>query len=245
MKHPSPDFLIRAIPRNMDENPDTGWNLGIIYSGPTSFLDELLIHAGVLSGQKTPHPPHCHDHEELHINLSEHFEFVSNDAFPDNDIFKPLDRNSLVFTDSNISHTLRNAGSLPGLYLHIRWKNKTRTPGMDEKRKRFYFSPSGQDVMHKHSTRNGVDVVDIHSGPSLFLPEFKALFITIPVGESIPLHRHHHEVIFVLVTGSVEILGRSVDAPGFAFMGSQMPHHVTNHGTEPAELYAFELHQEI
>jgi hypothetical protein len=239
-----PDFLICSIPQDMDENPDTGWCLGILYSGRTTFLDELLIHVGVLSSGKTPHPPHCHDHEEAHITLSDHVEFISTEAFPDGQSIKFLDNRALVFTDSNISHTFRNNGPLPASYIHIRWRNTSTSPGITKEQGRFHFSPLDKDTSLKRLTRNGVDITDIYSGPSRFLPCLTVLFITIPENGEIPLHRHDHEVIFVLIKGTVEILGKTVEAPGLAFMKSRMPHHMINTGNEPAELYAFELHRE-
>jgi hypothetical protein len=48
----------------------------------------------------------------------------------------------------------------------------------------------------------------------------------------------------MFISGSLEILGRKLQAPGFAFMGTQVPHYIMNHGPEPVEYYAIELHGE-
>lgn len=244
MKKPPPDFMIQSIPRNMEEDPKTGWHRRIYFFGPTTFLSELCIHAGILSAHMAPHPPHCHEHEEVHISMSENLEFVVCEAGSDIENARPIDYGSVFFTDSNIPHSFRNAASPPAAYLHIRWKNESKVSCSETKRLQFYYSPVGQNKMYAQSIHQGIDSDEIYSGPSLHLSRFKVLFIRLKAGDVIPLHRHNHEVIFVLVSGTVKILGRRLDAPGFAFMGTQVPHHIINQGPDPAQLYAFELHQE-
>lgn len=236
--------MIQGIPRHMPEDPNSGWYRRVYFLGPTSFLDELCIHAGVLSGRIAPHPPHCHEHEELHIALSEDLAFVVCDEGSDIENARPIDNGSAFFTDSSIPHSFRNTASQPGAYLHIRWKNKPKAVRTEMKRLQFYYSPVGQNKMVSKSVHGGPETDEIYTGPSLYLSRLRAIFIRLQAGDVIPLHRHPHEVIFVLINGSVEILGMKVDAPGFAFMGSEVPHHIINHGPDPAQLYAFELHPE-
>lgn len=245
MKKQPPDFVIQSIPRHMEEDPNTGWNRRIFFFGPTAFLNELCIHAGVLSAHMAPHPPHCHEHEEVHISLSENLEFVVREAGSDIENVRLIDNGSVFFTDSNIPHSFRNTASPPAAYLHLRWKNESKAYCAETKRLQFYYSPVGQNNMCGQSIYESHKIDEIYSGPSLYLSHFRALFIRLEVGGVIPLHRHNHEVIFVLVSGSVEILGRKVEAPGFAFMETQVPHHIVNQGPNTAQLYAFELHQEI
>lgn len=244
-KQPSPDFVIQSIPRNMEENPKTGWHRQIFFFGPTSFLDELCIHAGVLSSHVAPHPPHCHEHEEVHISLSETLEFIVCETGSKIENIKPIDNGSVFFTDSNIPHSFRNTASRPAAYLHFRWKNESKISRAGKELLQFYYSPLGQNKTCGQSVYNGIKIDEIYTGPSLYLSSLRAIFMRLQAGDVIPLHRHPHEVIFVLVNGSVEILGRRLDAPGFAFMGTQVPHHIINRGRDSANLYAFELHQEV
>ena len=245
IKKTPPDFVIQNIPRHMDEDPNTGWNKRIFCFGPTSFLNELCIHAGVLSAHVTPHQPHCHEHEEVLISLSENLDFVVCEAGSDIENARPIDNGSMFFIDSNIPHSFRNTAFQPAAYIHLRWKNESKASCAETKRLQFYYSPVGQNKMYAQSVHQGINSDEIYSGPSLYLSRFRALFIRLKAGDMIPLHRHNHEVIFVLISGSVEILGRKVEAPGFAFMETQVPHHIINQGPDPAQLYAFELHQEI
>lgn len=236
--------MIQSIPQHIDEDPNTGWNRWIFYFGPTSFLNELLIHAGVLSAYVTPHPPHCHEHEELHVALSDNFELLGRDEGSNMEHARPIDKGSIFFTDSNIPHSFRNTAYQPATYLHFRWKNKVRTSRAEMKPLQFYYSPLDPKKICAQSVYQGLKIDEIYSGPSLYLSRLRAIFIRLQAGDVIPLHRHAHEVIFVLVGGAIEIIGRKLEAPGFAFIGTQMPHNIINHGPEPAQLYAFELHQE-
>ena len=235
-----PDFVIQAIPRDMAEDPGTGWNRRIFFLGPTTFLDELCIHAGVLSGHMTPHPPHCHEHEEVHIALSGNLEFISGEEGSDIVNATPVDNCSIYFTNSKIPHSFRNAAPGPSAYLHLRWRGTPKEARAEGSLLKFYYSPAGLGPL----TGKGPEVHEIFSGPSVYLSHLKAMLVRLPAGGSVPFHRHPHEVIFALISGSVEILGKKIDAPGFAFMGTRMPHHIINKGPGPAQFYAFELHQE-
>jgi mannose-6-phosphate isomerase-like protein (cupin superfamily) len=192
----------------------------------------------------TPHPPHCHEHEELHISLSENLEFVFCETDSGSEKARPIDNGSVFYTRSNIPHSFRNTASQPAAYLHFRWKSKSEATRTEMKRLQFYYSPAGQREMSSSPGRDGVDVIELYNGPSLYLTRFRALFVRMAAGGVIPLHRHSHETIFAFVSGSVGFLGRNVDAPGFAFTGTQMPHSIINQCTETAQFYAFELHQE-
>lgn len=243
MKQPLPDFVIRGASCYMEEDPAKDWRTRVLFFGPTSVLDELHVHAGLLRGFVCPHPPHSHEHEELHIALSENLEFVFRDSDSQLEKAFPVEKGSLFYNDAELAHTIRNSASEPAAYLFARWKNRTRTYP-SEIRKNFYYYPSSSRDNFRRSTGEGTETIEIYSGPSRYLPRLRALFTKVLAGGRIPFHRHAHEVIFMFLSGSVEILGRKLDAPGFAFMGSQVPHYIVNPGPEPAEYYAFELHGE-
>ena len=244
MKQPVPDFVIRGAPRDMVEDPDTGWRRRVLFFGPSLLVDELCVHAGLLSGHVTPHPPHCHDHEELHIALSDNLEFIGCSPASDVVPAEPVDKGSLLFADSGIPHSFRNTASEPAAYLHVRWMKTAPSSRPEMRGLRVYYSPAVHSDTIPRSYQDGCETLEIYSGPSRYLSRLRALFIRLRPGGVVPVHRHAHEVIFVFMAGSAEILGKKVDAPGFAFIGSGVPHYISNHGPEPAELYAFELHQE-
>jgi len=228
----------------MEENPATGWHRQTFFLGPTSFLEELCVHAGLLSGLVSPHPVHCHEHEELHIALSDNLEFVSCDKDSDVEKALQLGKGSLLYNDAEVAHTLRNKASRPAVYLFARWKNTTTTFPSEMKRPDFYYSPGSGSGDLRRSRHEGSETIEIYSGPSRYLPRLRALFTRILPGGVIPCHRHAHEVMFMFISGSFEILGRKLEAPGFAFMGTRVPHYIMNNGPEPVEYYAFELHGE-
>ncbi len=235
-------FIIQGMPARMEEKLVPGWHMGILHFGPTDFMDELMVHVGVLDGHLTPHPPHRHDHEELHFSLSDELEYVFRGDDSTEDRILTLAKGSVSFTDSNELHTVRNAGDAPASYLHIRWKRKSPTgfgrPGL-------HFShpgprPGGADPGIPPGERREIE---IYSGPTLYFPKITLRGVALAAGGGVPLHRHDHEVAFALVEGAAEILGRRVDAPGFAFMGSRVPHCLHNPGPAPAIFYAVEFHR--
>ena len=108
-----PDFVIRGVSAQLGEGPVPGWRVEVLYSGPTAYMDELFVHVGVLGGGMTPHPPHTHDHEEMHVTLSERIEHVTRDAVSGEERTTGLSRGAAFFTDSSEPHTFRNAGDEP------------------------------------------------------------------------------------------------------------------------------------
>lgn len=235
-------FIIQGMPARLEEMLVPGWHMGVLYSGPTAFIDELLVHVGVLDGHLAPHPPHRHDHEELHISLSDRLEYVCRDGDSGEERVLALAKGSIFFIDSLEPHTVRNAGDAPAPYLHVRWKRTNPVPQGKPGLRISYQGPGpwGADLAIPPGSRRELE---IYSGPTRFLSKMTLRSVVLSAGGEVPLHRHDHEVAFALAEGAVEILGKRVDAPGFAFMGSRVPHCLRNSGPTPAFFYAIEFHR--
>jgi hypothetical protein len=238
------DFIIRGSPIQLETGPTCGWRMGILYSGPTAFLDELTVHIGMLDGRLSPHPPHGHDHEELHFALADHLEFVKDGVDGKMEEAKALAWGAVCFADSRMAHTFRNVGDDPASYLHLRWKRKD--PAGRGKPGLWFFDP-GPAVILANPAPPGDHVIErvIYSGSTRYLSSITLKCVVLPPGGRVPLHRHDHEVVFAFIAGSVEFLGKGIDAPGFAFAGSQVPHGVNNPGPVPAAFYAVEFHRPL
>jgi len=153
-----------------------------------------------------------------------------------------LSAGSVVFTDSHVPHTFRNVGAAPAAYLHLRWKQSE--PVVSGKPGLWFLDqgpPSGMAV--RASPENDAVERIIYSGPTRYLSRIILKRIDLPAGGRVPLHRHDHEAVFALVAGTTEILGRRVEAPGFTFMGSRVPHYLNNPGPAPVSFYAVEFHR--
>lgn len=237
----SVDFVIRGVPAELQEGPVPGWRMRILYSGPTAFVDEFLVHAGELAGHLTPHPPHRHDHEELHIALSDQLEYVTREDDSGEEQARALSRGSVFFTDSHELHTFRNTGDNPAPYLHLRWR-RGNLPADCRPGLRFFHQGRGDGGDAGGMPGEDGENLEVYSGPSRYFSRITLRSVTLPPGGAVPMHRHAHEVAFVLVGGAAEILGRRVEAPGFAFMRPWVPHCLHNPDSAPAWLYALEFH---
>lgn len=235
-----PDFIIRGSPGQLQAGPAPGWRMGFLYDGPTALLDELTVHVGVLEGHLSPHPPHRHDHEELHFALSDRIAFVSGDGASQQAPIV-MARGSVCFTDAHEAHTFLNVSADPASYLHMRWRRHAQAaPG--EPRPRLYDPGPGRGI--EDPAVFGKDALDriIFSGPTRFAPRFTLKCVVLPRHSHIPLHRHDHEVAFAVVAGAVEVLGWKIESPGFALLGSRVPHGLSNPWPQPAVVYAAEFH---
>lgn len=236
------DFIIRGRPDQLQAGPAPGWRIKILFHGSTAFLDELMVHVGALDGHLSPHPLHQHDHEELHFALSDSIEFVIGDDVSEAEQTLALAKGSVVFTDSHAPHTFRNIGNAPASYLHLRWKRNE--PAVSGKPGLWFLDQgTSSGIADPASSDDGSVERIVYSGPTRYLSRITLKRIELPSGGQVPLHRHDHEVMFALVDGAVDILGRRVVAPGFAFMGSRVPHCLNNPGPAPAALYAVEFHR--
>jgi len=228
------DFLIQELPRQLEEDPATGWFRRVWYLGPTRCLDELCIHDGVLSARVTPHEVHSHDHEEVHLALSNNLQYVTGGESSAGELPFDLPAGSLSFTDSRVPHTFRNTGDAPVHYLHARWRKNAEPPG-GKRDVRFNHLRGAEGGEHPGA-------VEVYAGPSRYLSRLHVRYHVLSTGGVIPLHRHDHELLLALVEGSLEILGKTVNAPAFAFMGSRVPHSMINRDAFPARFYGIELH---
>ncbi len=236
------DFVICKGTNHLEKRAASGWRMEILYHGPTDFLDEFTVHHGVLDGRSSPHPPHRHDHEELHFPLADGIELLVDGSGAQMAETVALAQGDALFTDSSEPHTFRNAGDDPTSYLHIRWKRncpaKSGKPGV-------CFIARGMTGDSAEPAAAGGLAMEriIYSGPTRFLPKFILKCVALPPGAQVPLHRHDHEVVFALVAGGAEILGRRIDAPAFALMSCQVPHCLLNPGPAQAIFYALEFHR--
>jgi uncharacterized RmlC-like cupin family protein len=235
------DFLIHSIPQPCVEDPVTGWARKVWYLGPTRCMEELCIHSGVMSGAVTPHDIHTHDHEELHITLSDNIQYTYRDPDSHEEHSETFGKGSLFFFDSIIPHNTRNLSNEPVQYLHIRWRQRSPfvhgKPGLH-----FNYRCDDMNDTAPFVSEKSFGSTEIYSGPSRFLPHLNVRYHNLSSGTGIPLHRHDHEVFIAIVDGSVEILGKTINAPGFAFMGARVPHNTINNGSVPARFYGIEFH---
>ena len=230
--------MIQSLPRPITEDPATGWARLVWYLGPTMHLEELCIHSGVMSANVTPHEIHTHDHEEMHITLSDNIQFTFRDPDSGEKRTSAPESGSLFYLDSTIPHNSQNSGDEPAEYLHIRWR---KSPP-------FANGKAGLHFLYRRGARQAAlsdeepGTIEVYSGPTRFLPRLNVRYHKLSSGNAIPLHRDDHETLIVLVEGSLEILGKTVNAPGFAFMGARIPHNLNHRGFMPARFYGIEFH---
>jgi mannose-6-phosphate isomerase-like protein (cupin superfamily) len=236
--HHNTSFIIQELPRPIVEDPVSGWARRVWYLGPTGCMEELCIHSGVMSGKVVPHEIHTHDHEEMHITLSDDIQYSYLDPDSGEERTFTFENGSIFFFDSQIPHNSKNSGSGPAQYLHIRWRQVT--PFTKGKQGLHFHYRRGSAIPAVPDEEPGI--IEVYSGPSRFLPHLNVRFHKLSPGRAVPMHRDEHETFIVLVEGSVEILGKVINAPGFAFIQPHVPHNVINTGTVPARFYGIEFH---
>ncbi len=81
----------------------------------TPTLEELEIHVSTLDPGKSPHAPHRHEYEELHVVKDGTLETFQNGAR------HRVGPGGIIFQASNELHNVTNVGTTPATYVVIEW----------------------------------------------------------------------------------------------------------------------------
>ncbi len=92
--------------------------IGIYAAGESARSRDLVIGRLVLNPGESPHPPHVHPEEEVMVIEAGHGEiFVDGKT-------TPIGPGSVMFTEPEVSHGIRNTGTEPIIFTFLKWAPK-------------------------------------------------------------------------------------------------------------------------
>lgn len=220
------------------ESHAEAWRAFPAFNGPTRTLADVSCHASVLSGGHSPHPPHAHGEEELLIPLRGDVELlIANGPSDPAPQVERLSPGSLVYYPAGQHHTIRNPGVSPVQYLMFKWDSPRSEVAV----------PQGTRVFHYGELAPPAGAADfwtrtIFEGPTSCLGKLHAHLTVMQPGGGYEPHVDAYDVAIVLLSGTVETLGQTVEPLSVVYYGAGEPHGLWNTGAQPATYLVFEFH---
>ncbi len=198
----------------------------------------LTAHASILKTGSIPHKPHIHNEEELIVILSGSVQIQTLD---DNDKLItsiPIGSASIVYHDSKKPHTIHSVGSEPAIYVCLKWTGR-RTNQKAAFLESSIFLPKYEDEKGSSPFR----INKIFQSPTEFLTKLRCHVSLMEPGAGYAPHRDPHDILIVLLDGTVETLGQTIGPQGIIFYHAGEPHGMRNVGNTLARYVVFEFHR--
>ena len=238
------DFCVRSVPPTIPESGRDGWRRLGLFEVATRILARLECHISHLAAGAIPHPPHRHEDEELLIPLSGGIEVILEDASVGAGGTGPrVEPGRMVFLPSELGHTHRAFGPDGAVYLVFRWRGSAPGEGR----------PSNQPVILEAGTSPGLGETTAPGNVELSafgdvacrgIGSLKAHHTRMADGAELPGHSDAHDLVLVLLRGSLETSLGTVSAPTLLFYRAGVEHWHRQSGRAFASYLALEFHGE-
>ncbi len=236
-----PDVSSRIHPLQLplERDPEVGWKPHSLFRGATPDIREMRCHASVLDPDRSPHPPHQHDDEEILVVLDGEADliWVDGDTAP---ATHRVERGTFAYYPAGFKHTMRNSSSEPATYLMFRWSTDRKERGDFLEPRLVPFAESYAAMRHHPPT--GFPARRVLDGETRYLRKLHAHITTLQPGRGYCPHVDSYDVGIVVLEGTVETLGERVGPHGVIFYAAGEPHGMQNIGEGPAVYLVFEFH---
>ncbi len=230
--------LVCSIPNPLLQNPDSGWRPTHFFLGSSPVLRKLSCHASLLEPGKSPHDPHSHLDEEILIILEGEAEIVIADTNDDlNPRIERMSRGDLVYYPSGQFHTIRCTGDRPVSYFMYRWN-----ASLHAREGALGITIVRSEDMVNFDASRLFDTSLLLEGPTDLLDKLHIHASRVMPGGGYDKHRDQHDVAILLVDGSLQTLGKVVNAPAVLFHPANALHGITGSAQQSAFYLVVEFH---
>jgi mannose-6-phosphate isomerase-like protein (cupin superfamily) len=220
--------------------PDMAFQLHPIIEGPTATMAVFECHLSLLQEGQSPHDIHEHREEELIVPLAGEIAIIRGaDPEPGSETIGP---GQFAYHAANQPHTLRSEGIGPAKYFVLKWgkepRERTEATLVSAS---FDFRPA---LLSHGGAAEGFTTALMFEGPTQHLDKLHSHVSTLQPGAGYDPHDDVYDVAMVLLSGVVETVGYTVEAPSAIFYAAHQPHGIKNTGTIPAQYIVFEFHDQ-
>ena len=209
-----------------------------ILTGTTTHLSHFEVHATTLHTGNMPHSKHTHNDEEELILVREGQLKITTEK-----ISKTIGPGSIAFIMPGEEHGLENVGDTPATYYIMKFKSKapmdmarTQTAGgsMILNREDLKFNVHEKGGRWNYFDRPTASCIDF---------EMHATRLNEGISSHAP-HTHPQEEIILMLKGNAKMNINGKDhktsVGDVIFLDSEVPHGITNIGSEACEYFAFQ-----
>jgi mannose-6-phosphate isomerase-like protein (cupin superfamily) len=213
------------------------WHPHHLFAGATTNVSHMSAHVSVLSPGHSPHPPHAHYEEEILVVLDGEAELViALNETGRNTRCEQLGAGSFVYYPAFQFHTIRNATAKPITYLMLKWTGPPRETEEPFETVVKRTKDMGQVANLPFATQFVLE------GPTHYLDKLHVHLTELQPGAGYAIHADTHDVAIVLLSGSVETMGRRIERHGVVHFPAGEMHDMKNPGSATAHYLVFEFH---
>ncbi len=223
----------------LEQDDRKGWRPTRFFKGSTPNLQYLSCHASILNPGRSPHPPHRHEDEEILLILEGEADLLFPDEQNPGDVSRHhVVSGMLVYLPAGFSHTIEATGTQPVQYLMLRWN----APDLDTGRPLDFRKVDLNAVSRPDLSVERFHARDLLEGPTGCLKKLQLHLSFLAPGPGYDPHEDVHDVVLILLKGTIETLGQAVDAPAVVFCRSGDIHGMSNPASGNARYLAVEFH---
>jgi len=213
------------------------WHPHYLFAGATTNLSTMGAHVSVLSPGHSPHPPHAHREEEVLVILDGEAELViALNETGLNARCEQLSAGAFVYYPAFQFHTIRNASAKPITYLMFKW----RGPPQETEAPFETTISRTEDIQQIGNAPFATQLM--FEGPTHYLTKLQVHLTELQPGAGYASHADVHDVAIVLLSGSVETMGRRIERHGVVYFPAGEMHDMKNPGFATARYLVFEFH---
>jgi mannose-6-phosphate isomerase-like protein (cupin superfamily) len=213
------------------------WRPHHLFAGATPNVSHMSVHVSVLSPGHSPHKPHAHCEEEILIVLDGEAQIVIGQSENGPDARRErLGTGSFVYYPAFEFHTIRNVTATPITYLMFKWTGPPREADAPVETTLSRMEDIGQFADAPFASQL------VFEGPTNYLAKLRAHVTELQVGAGYAEHADPHDVAIVMLSGSVETMGRQIKQCGVAYFPAWEMHDMKNPGPATARYLVFEFH---
>jgi len=223
----------------LQDDKEKGWKPHHIHYGFSPAMDTLTCHVSVLSPGRTPHPPHRHPEEEILIVLDGKATILIGDDVDQQS--KTMHRGEFVYYPGGQTHTIRNDSNSNITYLMFKWHNKNVKQSGDLLQTSI-VNQSNENGPSRNFESRSWTVRRLLQGKTEHLSKLHSHMSILKPGGGYEPHADNYDVALLVLSGTVETLGRKVGPNGVIFYFTGEPHGIKNIGDDNAYYLVFEFH---
>ena len=145
---------------------------------------------------------------------------------------------AFVYYPAGFAHTRETAGLLPANYMMLKWSGRRQVAATPLA----FQDNSTITPFFSGKTCEGFSSAVIFEGPTVYLSKLHSHLSIISPGCGYDAHQDDHDVVLVMLAGSVETSGHRVKPHDIIYYAAGEPHGMNNPGTVPVRYLVLEFH---
>jgi quercetin dioxygenase-like cupin family protein len=211
-----------------------------LVNGPSPEMRLMKIHYSVLAPEKSPHPPHVHEEEEILIVIKGEAELQVEIAKGSNQL-KQLTAHpgDFIYYPGNWRHTIKNTPDTPVVYLMFKWiSDEYHSDHLLD----CVFKKSSDRLVSNDGLCENLTMEVILEGKTSYLRKLQAHITQTGPKRGYDPHENAYDVGIVLFEGKIETLGEEIKAPALIYYAAGEPHGLKCTSHSAAKYMVFEFH---